>query len=643
LDIGQDGACIRFGSPAGAFHAVSTLIQLIAQYGRRIPCMEIRDAPDFPARGIMLDISRDKIPTMDTLRRLVDFMAGFKMNQLQLYVEGFSFAYPSFPQVWQGGTPMTGEEVLEFDRYCAQRFIELVPNQNCFGHMGAWLGRREFARLAECPAGYDAPWAPGKVQRPETLDPSDPGSIKLIEAMAADLLPYFSSDLFNVGCDETVELGQGKSRAICEERGTGRVYLEFLQKVSGVAKSRGKRMMFWCDIIMEHPELIGELPGDAVAMEWGYEAGHPFREDGKRLRDAGIPFYVCPGTSTWNSLTGRTRNMQANLLNAAVHGRENGAIGYLLTDWGDNGHWQYLPFSYPGFAYGAALSWGAERNRWIDVAAALDRFVFQDESRRMGGMIMALGNYYLNERVRGRNATAVAKALYSEFDGAEAWARQAVAQQAGADAETAAGAADVAGPADGAGAQAKEPDAQAEAEASATVDDFTVIREHAGILEHRLCETRLSCDDAALIDGEFRNAARFVRHGCDVGTLRLLMERRAGGASDAGSGGDSSSGSSGAGDGDASCDSGNANGNASRAEDSGGIGDSSGGGAGDRGGDAILPLLERMDGEMDVLLQQHEALWLARNRAGGLDDSLKKLKGLKAQYGKLLGGAREFS
>ena len=54
--------------------------------------MRILDYPDFPNRGFMLDVSRDKVPQLETLFWLVDLMASFKMNQLQLYME-HTFAY----------------------------------------------------------------------------------------------------------------------------------------------------------------------------------------------------------------------------------------------------------------------------------------------------------------------------------------------------------------------------------------------------------------------------------------------------------------------------------------------------------------------------------------------------------------------
>src|SRR5260221_13426288 len=74
-----------FGSDeAGLFYGRQTLTQLRRQFPDSLPCLRIKDWPDFPARGVMLDISRDKVPTMQTLYRLVDMLSEWKINQLQL-------------------------------------------------------------------------------------------------------------------------------------------------------------------------------------------------------------------------------------------------------------------------------------------------------------------------------------------------------------------------------------------------------------------------------------------------------------------------------------------------------------------------------------------------------------------------------
>ena len=65
----------------------------------------------------MLDISRDRVPTMRTLRLVVDLLARYRYNQLQLYTE-HTFAYTKHPSVWEEADPLTAEEVRKLDAYC---------------------------------------------------------------------------------------------------------------------------------------------------------------------------------------------------------------------------------------------------------------------------------------------------------------------------------------------------------------------------------------------------------------------------------------------------------------------------------------------------------------------------------------------
>ena len=140
---------------------------------------------------------------METLYRLIDQFSQLKINQLQLYTE-HTFAYRNHPVVWEKASPMTSEEILLLDMYCQKRYIELVPNQNSFGHMRRWLIHDQYRHLSECPEGCDTVW--GHFDEPFTLYPGDPDSFALIQGLYDELLPHFSSKQFNVGCDETVEI-----------------------------------------------------------------------------------------------------------------------------------------------------------------------------------------------------------------------------------------------------------------------------------------------------------------------------------------------------------------------------------------------------------------------------------------------------
>lgn len=392
---------------AGLFYGVQTLRQLLAQCGREVPNLRCSDYPDFPNRGVMLDVSRNKVPTMATLLDLVDLLASWKVNQLQLYFEHI-FAYRSHPAVWQNDTPFTVEEILELDRFCRARFIELVPNQNSFGHLENWLVLPEYTHLAEAPDGCETRW--GMRTKPYGLKPTDE-SLQFLRTLYDELLPAFSSRQFNVGCDETIDLGKGYSQSLAEEVGVERLYVDFVRKIHREVRARGYTMQFWGDIIVEYPHLVRELPHDAIALEWGYEADHPFDEHGALFAASGIPFYVCPGTSTWNSIVGRTTNAVENLRNAARNGLKHGAIGFLNTDWGDNGHWQPLPASYLGLAAGAGYSWAFDANRDLALSEVISRYAFSDDTGIMGRIAADLGDVHRLAGISVHNASVLFRVL----------------------------------------------------------------------------------------------------------------------------------------------------------------------------------------------------------------------------------------
>ncbi|MEA3341681.1 MAG: family 20 glycosylhydrolase, partial [Chloroflexota bacterium] len=259
----------------GMFYGVQTLRQLIRHStDRYLPCMHILDWPDFAIRGVMLDISRDKVYKMETLFMLVDELSSWKINQLQLYME-HTFAYLGHKTVWHGASPMTPEDILKLDRYCSDRCIELVPNQNSLGHMSRWLKHPTYQHLAETTETLLTPW--GHEQKvPFSLAPTQPETLDFVIGLYDQLLPNFSSKQINVGCDETFDLGAGKSKSAVETKGKGQVYLDYLLALHAALNKRGTRMQFWGDIILEYPELIPQLPEDVTALDWGYEGDHPF-------------------------------------------------------------------------------------------------------------------------------------------------------------------------------------------------------------------------------------------------------------------------------------------------------------------------------------------------------------------------------
>jgi len=360
LTAGSKGVRIAHGGDAGLAHALRSLTQWVRIHSDaadgELPGLAIEDSPDFAERGVMLDVSRDRVPRMDELVELVELLAEWKCNRLQLYMEA-AFAHSSFEPAWGGTSPFTAAELRALDDHCAAHGIELVPNQQSFGHLHRYLVHDSWRGLAECPDGVEHPFSPDR--EPFSLCPGDPGSLAFLNTLYDELLPCFRSQTVNVGLDETFDLGLGRSQADCAARGKQTVYLEFLRAVHGLLVARGKRMQFWADIVLAEPDCVAQIPSDAIAMAWGYDANHLFERELPVLAASGLEFHVCPGTSSWNAVGGRVENARVNLESATRVGLEHGARGVLITDWGDRGHHQPPLVSYFGFAAGLGMAWNA--------------------------------------------------------------------------------------------------------------------------------------------------------------------------------------------------------------------------------------------------------------------------------------------
>jgi hypothetical protein len=421
LSIDDRNIRITGRDPAGLFYGVNTLLQWTAlqmpalktkdrdaarSSPRSLAGVVVEDWPDFAQRGVMLDISRDKVPTMETLRSLIDLLASWKINQLQLYTE-HTFAYRGHEVVWRDASPIRPEEARELDALCREKLIELVPNQNSFGHFHRWLVHAPYRPLAESPEGIEHPFS--DTREPYGLCAVDPRVIELLSDLYGQLLPNFRSSLFNVGLDETLDLGRGRSAEACRKHGTEEVYLRFLEQVHALVRGYGRTMQFWGDIIIERPDLVPRLPAEGIiALEWGYEPDHPFDQHLEILQNARVPFYVCPGTGSWNSLVGRLPETLVNIQCAARSGRHHGAEGILVTDWGDNGHLQPLSSSLAGLLAGAAAAWNVDRCiSEADVAELLGTHVFRDGAGNMARAAVILASAHRACGALPKNSTAL--------------------------------------------------------------------------------------------------------------------------------------------------------------------------------------------------------------------------------------------
>ncbi len=388
LSITELGVEISGGSNAGILYGIQTLRQIIKEQGAVLQGVEIKDFPDMANRGYYHDITRGRIPTLETLKALADKAAYYKLNQLQLYIE-HSFLFRDFSEVWRDDTPLTAEEILEFDSYCRNLHIDLIPSIASFGHLYKVLRTHTYAHLCELENSDQEPFSFYERMAHHTLDISSEESFQFVVRMIEEYMPLFSSQFFNICADETFDLGKGRSKGLSDKIGTNEMYIIFLKRICAFIISKKKIPMFWGDIICEIPEAIQELPKETICLNWGYAPDHS-EEGTKKLAMAGATQYICPGVSGWNRLINDLRTSYDNIKRMCSFGRKYGAIGILNTDWGDFGHINHPEFSTAGLIYGAVNSWNEHIPEFEALNESISYLEYGDPSKQFLHIISLL-------------------------------------------------------------------------------------------------------------------------------------------------------------------------------------------------------------------------------------------------------------
>lgn len=375
----------------GTFYGVQTLKQLVRGDGdsASIPGVKIVDWPAMRWRGVSDDISRGPVPTVDYIKRQIRNLAFLKLNMHSFYME-HTFASETHPLIGPAGGALTPAEIRELVAYARNYHVELVPEQQTFGHLHKALRLEKYAGLAETPYG-------------DVLSPQQEGSYKLVADWYRELNELFPGQFFHIGADETFELGEGQSKAQAQAKGVGAVYFDHLNRVREILKPYNRRLMFWGDIALHHPDLIGNVPKDMIVMNWQYGARDDFSATIKPFKDAGLEQFVCPGANNWNQIFPNIDGASKNIVNFVSQGQQAGATGMMNTTWDDDGETLFDMTWYP-IVLGAAASWQEgtvdlekfDRNfDWAFFRSEGDQFVKAE--RTLGSVNTLLGTGPSNE------------------------------------------------------------------------------------------------------------------------------------------------------------------------------------------------------------------------------------------------------
>ncbi len=350
LTIEENAVTVTAKGEQGAFYAIQTLRQLLTH--EKIPCLYIEDKPSFGYRGFYQDVTRGRIPKLETLKRLVDHMAYYKLNTLQLYSEHV-FDFKELKGVTERSGCLTAAELRELDVYCQANYIQLIPSLALFGHLYELLNQPAYQHLRVL-----QDYEPTNIFWDErayhhTLDPYNPESLELVKSMLTQCMEIFSSDTINIGCDETFDL------ETLQNANPGRLYTGFVKQIADFLAAHDKKVMMWSDVILEHMDLIDELPQDITLLTWGY--GKKLREeDAQKIAGLGRRQILCPGCNTWTRLVEDADISAVNIPGMARLAKRCGALGVMNTSWGDWGQPCSIELSMYGFLMGAEMSWNVD-------------------------------------------------------------------------------------------------------------------------------------------------------------------------------------------------------------------------------------------------------------------------------------------
>lgn len=346
LTIKEKKIEIRAKSLKGLFYGAISLIQLIENtQGNKLGGLEISDWPDMKTRGISDDISRGQVSTLDNFKKIIRHLARYKMNVYMPYIEDM-IKFDEYPSIGLNRGALTKGEIKELVAYAKDFYIDIIPVFQTLGHYENILAQPEFLKYAEFTGAA-------------SLNVSNDSTYVFLENLLKVVFELFPSEYFNMGADESYDVGLGKSKYLVDKTNIAVVHANHYKKVYDICKKYNKKVLMYGDILLSHPEILDLIPKDITVVDWHYR-GEIDYSSAKTFNKAGFNYYVSP--SAWNFLTTFPSNLNAfpNIKYIIKAGLQNGSTGMINSNWGDYGAETIKELILFGYAWSAQCSWNFE-------------------------------------------------------------------------------------------------------------------------------------------------------------------------------------------------------------------------------------------------------------------------------------------
>ena len=287
--LGEEGYAIKITdrvaasapTTTGLYWSTRTLLQLAEQNQERsLPQGVIRDYPDYPLRGFMIDCGRKFIP-MSYLQDLVKIMAYYKMNTLQVHLNdngfkqyfehnwdktyaAFRLESDTYPGLAARDGSYSKKEFIDFQKQAASNFVEIIPEIDVPAHSLALT--------------HYKPEIGSKEYGMDHLDLFKPETYEFVDALFKEYLegdnPVFVGKRVHIGTDE---YSNAKKDVVEKFRAFTDHYIRFVEGF-------GKQAVVWG--ALSHAK--GDTPvksEDVIMNAWynGYADPATMIKDGYKL------------------------------------------------------------------------------------------------------------------------------------------------------------------------------------------------------------------------------------------------------------------------------------------------------------------------------------------------------------------------
>jgi hexosaminidase len=290
------------GSYKAISSAMTSMLHLIEKKDdyTLFPMVEIKDYPDATFRGLLIDLAR-RWHSINTLKKLVDMSAFYKLNYMQLHLtddQSFTFPSKAYPKLATKDRHYTKEELVDLVNYAQLRGITLIPEIDIPGH-----SRKFIETYPEIFSPKLKKWGKNMWGGDAFNNVINVGSEKVYSALDVildEVIEIFhTSPYIHIGADEaTIDNLKGDPLAeamMKKENLEGNVhelYRHFIVRMNDMVKSKNKTMCIWEGFKRDGKV---QIPKDLIVFEFEslYNLPNHLIEDGYTLVNTSwTPLYV---------------------------------------------------------------------------------------------------------------------------------------------------------------------------------------------------------------------------------------------------------------------------------------------------------------------------------------------------------------